>query len=586
MKRRLRKQQRHAAAVGQQTDRTLERYFFGRFHKFGQVGRFMAGWIILFLLLIGCVAAQNSALSGYYQTQQPVPGGIFTEGIIGSFTNANPLYATNDVDQAVSHLVFAGLFTFDNKNHLTGDLAQSWQVDKTGQLYTVTLRPHLTWQDGKPLTAQDVVYTYHVIQNPDAESPLRADWSDITVTAVNDRTVQFKLPNPLSSFVYNLTNGIVPQHLLKDIPMSGMRSAAFNTQPIGAGPFVWQDIQVSGDSPADAQQHIGLAPFAQYWRGAPKLKSFTVDAFARQDDMLASYRDNQLNAMAGLATVPTDIRQASSTMVYNFPLTAAEMVFFRTSSESPLKDKTVRQALVKAARPNDIISQLVYPAARVKEPLLDDNFAYQAKYAEVTGKPDVAKAALAKAGWKAGTDGTLTKGGHPLSFGLTAPDTAEARMVTAQLKQQWAAVGVQVQVQLEDPESFHNALVNHDYDAILYGITLGVDPDVFVYWDSSQNDIRSASRLNLSEYDSATADTALEAGRTRAGEQLRTIKYEPFLKAWQADAPALALYQPRFLYISHGPVYGLTPHTLNTATDRYDNVSDWMIRTANVTNHN
>jgi hypothetical protein len=110
-----------------------------------------------------------------------------------------------------------------------------------------------------------------------------------------------------------------------------------------------------------------------------------------------------------------------------------------------------------------------------------------------------------------------------------------------------------------------------------------VDPDVFVYCDSSQTDPRSA-RLNLSDYQSSTADTSLEAGRTRLDPSLRIIKYKPFLQAWQTDAPALGLYQPRFLYVVHEKVYGLTEHTLNSDINRFDNVQNWMVRTAKVTN--
>jgi len=123
----------------------------------------------------------------------------------------------------------------------------------------------------------------------------------------------------------------------------------------------------------------------------------------------------------------------------------------------------------------------------------------------------------------------------------------------------------------------------HTYDALLHAISIGVDPDVFAYWDSSQADIRSNARLNFSEYKSTTADTALEAGRTRLDPALRIVKYRPFLQAWQTDAPALGLYQPRFLYITRGTVYGLTDHALNSDSDRYASVADWQIHTAKVT---
>jgi peptide/nickel transport system substrate-binding protein len=118
---------------------------------------------------------------------------------------------------------------------------------------------------------------------------------------------------------------------------------------------------------------------------------------------------------------------------------------------------------------------------------------------------------------------------------------------------------------------------------VLHGITIGGDPDVFVYWDSSQTDIRSANRLNFSEYKSSSSDEALQAGRSTIDPKLRAIKYHAFLTNWKTDAPAMGLYQPRFLYITRGDVYGLNDHSINTGIGRFSNVSDWMIRTAGIT---
>ena len=101
---------------------------------------------------------------------------------------------------------------------------------------------------------------------------------------------------------------------------------------------------------------------------------------------------------------------------------------------------------------------------------------------------------------------------------------------------------------------------------------------MFPYWDSSQASINSQGHLNLSEYKSSSADQALQAGRTRADAKLRAVKYQEFLKAWRKDAPALALYQPNFLYISRGPVYGYESKAFNSAADRFYNSDQWMIR--------
>ena len=95
---------------------------------------------------------------------------------------------------------------------------------------------------------------------------------------------------------------------------------------------------------------------------------------------------------------------------------------------------------------------------------------------------------------------------------------------------------------------------------------------------ASAADLLSVSRLNLSNYKSTVADNALEGGRTRLDPNLRAVKYIPFLQAWHDEVPAIALYQPRFLYITHGQVFGFDPKVINSASERFNNVENWMIR--------
>lgn len=583
VRRRLRIRKRQVESFGAQAEEQLERNLFRRFERLRNVRRFVVSWVMLALLLIGCVFVQIRALGGYYQTLQPVPGGTINEGVVGSFTNANPVYATSSVDLAVSRLIFAGLYTYDNKNQLTPDLASGpLETNADSTVYTVHLRPHLTWQDGRPLTAADVAYTYAVIQNPDAQSPLNASWQGIKVAAINDRTVTFTLQTPLASFPYSLTTGIIPKHILGSTPMTSMRSSPFNTShPIGAGPFSWQAIEVNGGSPQDRREHVAMQAFADYHAGAPKLSKFVVHSYRTQADMIDSFKHQEINAMAGLSEVPNELRNDSNVRAHTLPLTAQVMTFFKTA-EGPLSDAKVRRALVRGTDTNAIIAKLGYPTKPVREPFLQGQLGYDPNLAQPAYDLGDAKAQLDAAGWLLGSDGVRYKDKQPLAFTLVAENTSEYAMVSKQLKKYWRELGVNVDVQMQETTDFQSTLAFHSYDALLYGISVGNDPDVYAYWSSAQADVRAASRLNFSEYKSATADSALEAGRTRTDPSLRAVKYRPFLQAWQNDAPALGLYQPRFLYITRGQLYGLKEHYINTAADRYTTVNEWMIRQAAV----
>ena len=572
---------RDATSLAKSTEVTVERYFFRRLDRLVPVRRFVITWLLLLVLLCGCLVGQIRALDGQFQTLQPTTGGIYTEGILGDFTNSNPLYATSQVDESVSKLLFASLFKYNDRNQLVGDLASGYEVDTSGKIYTVHLRPNLVWHDGEPLTAQDVVFTYKMIQNPDALSVLNQGWQGITVTAPDASTVVFTLPNSLGSFPYNMTNGIIPEHILKDVDPGEMRSNSFNTtEPVGSGPFKWKAIEVTGDTPETRQAQIALDAFKQYHGGEPKLSSFVVHTFHDSDQMKLSFKNQELTG-ANFTDTPDDLIAQKGVLSNNFMLSAADMVFFKSGSPV-LSDLAVRKALVQGVNVPAIIDSLGYVTHPVRGPLLMGQVGYDPKLVQAGFDAVSAQNILDAAGWKLNDKGTRVKNGVALRFTLYAQDMSESRLVTSQLQSAWHSIGVRAEVKLESSEDLQRSISSHQYDALLYGVSIGVDPDVFVYWHSSQNDARS-SGLNFSEYKNKVADTGLEAGRTRIDPQLRAIKYKPFLQSWQADVPALGLYQPRYLYLTHGKVYGLNEHVLNSNSDRYDNVENWEIRQVSAT---
>lgn len=578
-RRRVKLSQRQVENFTVSAEQGVEKHFFKRVGRLGDVRRFVLGWVLLLVFLGTGVFMQTRALSPYYQTRQPIDGGIYTEGIIGSFTTANPLYATSSVDSSVSKLVFSGLMKFNSQNKLVGDLAESVKSDDRNTVFTVTLRDDARWHDGVEVKPEDVIFTYDRIQDPDAKSPLSATWKNIEVTKKSDRVVEFRLPHSLSSFPQLLTNGIVPSHVLEDIPSGQLRNVEFNTtEPIGTGPFMWDSIQISGQTAATREEQIGLSRNPDYHGGAPRIDTFIVKAIRDEQNMITQFEDQELDAMVGLDKVPEQLADTESAIDYEAPINAQVMVFLKNSSEV-LKDAKVRQALTRATDRVEIIRGLGYPVIPVQGPLLRTHLGYDPKLTQLGYNQEEANKLLDSAGWKRGADGMRRKAETPLTFRLYSRNNSEYAYVTQVLQRQWRAVGVDVKVNLQEDTELQPTIALHNYDALLYGITVGNDPDVYAYWHSSQADIRASSRLNLSELKSKTVDAALEAGRTRADVALRVPKYIPFQKEWRAQAPAVALYQPRFLYVSRGVVYGLNPTVLNVATDRYANIQNWQIRT-------
>jgi peptide/nickel transport system substrate-binding protein len=576
--RKLHRRRRSAVALGQQADEKIERLLIRRFDRLLTVRRFVFLWILLFVVLIMAGIMQTRNLSKYYQALKPVPGGLYTEGLVGNFTNSNPLYASGIADTAVSRLVFSGLFKYDTDNKLVGDLAQDFKLNENQRIYKVHLKHGLKWHDGKPFTADDVVYTYKTIQNIEAQSPLYSSWQGINVSKQDDYTVEFDLPNALSAFPYSLTNGIVPAHLLKKIPPEQLRSAAFNTNPVGTGPFEWKFIEITGNSTDTRQQRISLAAFKHYQDSQPKLDGFNLITFTDEQHMLGSFNSKQINAMSGLESIPSGLSDGKGAQVYATPLTTAVMAFFN-NSHPVLSDANVRRALVVSTDRSQLNGLFDRPVTLVNGPLLKSQLGYDPKVVEPKFNVDEANKILDDAGWVKDASGIRKKNGQTLAFTLSAPDTASYSKTAHFLQSEWTKLGIKLQVRYYDNDELQSSVVgNHDYDVLLDGINIGVDPDIYAYWDSSQASITSQGHLNLSEYKSKPVDQAIESGRTRADPAVRTVKYQAFLNQWVKDLPAVGLYQPNYIYITRGQVFNYERKSANSAADRFYNVNNWMVR--------
>jgi peptide/nickel transport system substrate-binding protein len=474
--------------------------------------------------------------------------------------------------------VFSGLFKFNDKNQLVGDLAKSYTVDTRGTTYTVILKDNLQWQDGKPLTAEDVVFTYATIQNPDTKSPLASSWQGIKVSAPDKKTVVFTLPSILSAFPYSMVNGIVPKHVLGKVAPEQMRSVLFNTNnPIGSGPFKWEAIEIIGTGDDDREQRIAFKPNENYVNGKPQLDSFVIRTFANEEKMRSAFKKGELNGVVGFSKMPEDLLEDNSVRAYNIPLNSQVLIFLKTTT--PLfGDQKVRQAIAYGLNTGAIRVAADAPVLPSDSPLLADQLGYDKALTQKTANPEQAVKLLDEAGWKLNEKGKRVKDGKELTFALTTQSDPTYEAVAKNIKKQLAKLGIDMQITTLKDSELQSALAVHDYDSLLYGIALGPDPDVFAYWHSSQADLRAPSHLNFAEYKSTAADKSLEAGRTRSDPATRAIKYRPFLDAWSKDVPAVALYQPRFLYVVREPLANFNPIRMNTGTDRYNEVNQWMIR--------
>lgn len=541
-----------------------------RWRTWGDIRRFVISWLAVVAISFIGLWQQTADLKGHYLADGPAPGGVYVEGIVGDIPSLNPIYPENNASVAFNQLVFNSLLDYDGRGRLRGELARTWQVGEGGAVYTVKLRDDVFWHDGAKLTAEDVVFTFTAIADPDTGSPLRPNWENIQISATDEQTVVFRLPNPFTPFPHSLTTGIIPQHILGGLPPAQIRVSDFNAQPIGTGPFAFDELVA-------ARGELQLVANERYFRGAPALAGFILRVAETPDELMGLYRNGQTTAAADLEVGQIQkVEELASSRLVTAPLSSNVYAFFNNQDDI-LQDRRVRQALVAASRPSRAVQALHLRHEPATSALLPEQQGYRPDLSQLEFDRPRARKLLDEAGWKQGADGIRHKRGRPLELELVTQRNDTLPAVAAVLQDDWAAVGIRLKVQLADLQKLQQDHIRpRNYQVLMTGIKLGADPDVYAYWHSSQ--VRDPG-LNLSLYKSGTADLALEDGRTRPSGAVRAAKYHTFLRHWRRDAPAAALYRLNFFYAARERVGGVKFTQLVDAGNRFHNVEDWTART-------
>lgn len=572
--------QKRIKKVETATTRHAHRFIIRRLDSVRSVQRQIIGWLVMVGVLIAATGFQLMWFQRSYQTTAAEAGGTYAEGVLGPIDTLNPLYASSDAEASAVRLIFSSLYKYDKTGNLHGDIASSLKVDPTGKVYQVRLRSDVKWHDGTALTAKDVAFTVNLIKNPEVRSPLRINWRDIKVEALNDTTVQFTLPAVYAAFPNALTFSVLPEHLLKAVAPATIRENTFSRAPVGSGPFSLTLLQ-NGNT-AGGKSSVQMQANERYFGGTPKLSRFELRTYQNAAEIVKALRSGEVNAAQ---ISPTLARQldSKSFKILSRPINGG--VYALINVERPqLKDKAVRQAL-QAATDTAAIRRLINNGVKPMDlPFIRGQLS--GSDVPAAPGPDKNKAAkiLDEAGWKL-AGGVRQKDNQKLALTITTTKSDQYEKVLEDLAKQWRSIGITVTTNVIDTANpavnfIQNTLQPRNYDVLLYELSIGADPDVYAYWHSSQIGM---SGYNFSNYASQAADDALASARSRLEPELRSVKYKTFARQWLADVPAIGLYQSSITYASNMHTSALdNSMKLVTATDRYANILDWTVREKSV----
>lgn len=494
-------------------------------------------------------------------TPTPLPrGGNLTIRMAADVTNLRPWQPRSRAEEQIISVIYNGLTRLDADLRPQPDVAQRWDASVDGRVITFTLRPDVTWHDGTPLTAADVIYTLDALR---AISPTTALLSDLrrisSLTAPTSTTVVLALSERYAPILPALAVPILPKHLLAG---SEIAERNFWEVPVGTGPFKFAERK-PGES-------VTLTANELFFRGPPLLDRV---AFLLAPDPRVAARalgDGRLL----LAELPWEVGSTITNTVQGvqtglYPENGYYFLAFNTRPERIFADQQVRAALAAAVDVPLLVQEVTngqgIPIASSAAP---GTWADFTGIATTTANLDRARALLDEAGWRLleGSD-VRQRDGKPLAAQIFVRADDPRRVAAAQ---QIAEVGQTVGMSLTvQPADFDTVIVSkyappYDFDLLLgswsngpadptFADYLFYDPSDFALFHSSQINQGTADTratlnfvgFNDSAYDNQAAAAQQLYGTAERGQalrlaQARILEQKPYVYLW-ADRIPVAL---------------------------------------------
>ncbi|MBI2674522.1 MAG: hypothetical protein HYX22_02190 [Candidatus Yanofskybacteria bacterium] len=533
----------------------------------------------LVLVILGSIVAIPFTTYFHFTVQAPDYGGKFTEGMVNGPRHINPLLSqANDTDRDLVYLIYSGLLEYNGEGKIVPDLAQSYEISSDGLNYTVYLKEDARWHDGKRVTADDIIFTIQTAQNSDYGSPQRINWQGVQIEKVNDLAVMFKLQARYAQFLNNLTVKILPKHIWQDVKPINFALSEFNLKPIGSGPYKFDRLKKDKDGRIRSYQLLANKDF---YGGRPFINDIEIKFYVSEDEMIDAYNRNEIEGLSFVS--PDNLKRTKFKQRLNLrelQLPRYFAVFFNQNKSAILSDKNVRLALSHATDKNTLIEKVLGSrGVAVHSPMMGGVLDIPNSVKKYEHDPELAKTILETAGWKANENGILSKKDQRLSIKITTSTWPELTEVAKIIKEQWEDVGAQVDIEVLPTPELQQTIKDRNYEALLFGTVLNIDPDPFSLWHSSQ---KRDPGLNLALYDNKAADTLLEDARQTLNPLERAKKYDDFQKLAIEDIPAVFLYNPLYIHGQAKKIKSSNGKLISLPSDRFINIEGWYIDTKRV----
>ncbi|MEZ0236445.1 MAG: peptide-binding protein [Methylophilaceae bacterium] len=508
----------------------------------------------LLLMLSACGPSQQpeNHSPDWDHPYPPESGGTLIDAMTGEPSGLIPMIAGESAASAVASNIFNTLLKYDKNLELEGELAQSWQVSPDQKTITFTLKPDMKWADGAPLTSADVLFTWKLVTDDNTRTPYGADYKlVIKAEAPDPLTFRVTYEQPYAPALDSWAGlQVLPEHILKG---QDINTTSFARKPVGSHYYQLGEWKNG--------ERIALVRNPNATQGQARIdrlvSRFIPDPASQFLELMADNIDTMSLSPIQYARIFPAREELNRKIALYKELGNAYTYLGFNLKHKPFDDKRVRQAINYAIDKQELIDGVLLGLGEpVASPYKPGTRWTNPDLRPYSYDPEKAKALLREAGFADHDgDGILDRDGKPLAFEILTNQNKQREMSAVLIQRRLKEIGISVNIRVLEWASFIGRFIKTgEFDAVVLGWSLSLDPDQYGIWHSSQ---QAPGQFNFIGYNNPRVDRLLEQGRLELDPDKRMKIYHEFAATLLEDSPIVYLFAGYGLPAIHKRVKGI-----------------------------
>ena len=525
--------------------------------------------LLIISLVVGCNNNQNIDNNNYDDPTLPESGGALTNAMIGEPNNLIAMIAGDSASSAIAGQIFNSLLKYDENLGFEGDLADSWTISDDYKKITFNLKQDIKWADDEPFTCQDVLFTWKKVTDPDTRTPYGSDYQLVSsASCANNHIFIAEYDEPYAPALETWASlHILPEHLLKN---ENINDTYFSLNPTGSNYYALDEWTTG--------QQVKLKTNPNSIHGRPllekKITRIIPDLSSQFMELIAGNIDlMNINPIQYSRVFPSRSELNDKINLYK-EMGNGYTYFGFNLKKKPFDDVNIRKAISYAIDKEEIINGVLLGLGEeITSPYKPGTYWENKTINKISFDVSKSRELLEKSGYQLNANNIYEKDGKPLAFEILTNQNKQREMTAVLIQRRLQDIGIDVSIRVIEWASFVNRFIKTgEFEAVVLGWSLSLDPDQYSIWHSSQ---QGPGQFNFIGYNNPRVDTLLENGRKELNNEKRKQIYDEFSKIIYDEQPIIYLYAGYGLTAIHKKIKGVKKITPPAGV--FHNDYEWYI---------